>query len=177
MATWLDADIKDSTQNWVVVFFHHPPYSKGSHDSDKDSDSGARLGEMRRNFLPILEAGGVDLVLSGHSHVYERSMLIDGHYGTSTNLVAPMVLDARSGRVDLDGPYAKPAGNAPHKGAVYLVAGSSGQTSGGKLNHPAHWLSLNKLGSLVLDFDGAEVNVRFMGDAGQMRDYFTIRKK
>ncbi len=177
MARWLRADLADNTRDWLVAYFHHPPYSKGSHDSDKDSDSGARLGEMRRNFVPILEAGGVDLVLSGHSHVYERSLFVDGHYGTSTNLAAHMIVDARSGRVDLDGPYTKPAGMVPHKGAVYVVAGSSGQSSGGKLNHPVHWLSLNKLGSLVLDFDGPELNVRFMGDAGQMRDYFTIRKK
>ena len=36
---------------------------------------------MRQNALPILEADGVDLVLTGHSHSYERSFLLDGHYG------------------------------------------------------------------------------------------------
>lgn len=40
---------------------------------------------MRENALPILEAGGVDLVLNGHSHSYERSFLIDGHYGFSSS--------------------------------------------------------------------------------------------
>jgi hypothetical protein len=38
---------------------------------------------MRKNVLPILEAEGVDLVISGHSHNYERSYLIDGFYGFS----------------------------------------------------------------------------------------------
>ena len=42
--------------------------------------------EMRQNALPILEAYGVDLVLTGHSHSYERSFLIDGHYGASSTL-------------------------------------------------------------------------------------------
>jgi len=41
------------------------------------------MRDMRENALPILEAAGVDLTLAGHSHVYERSFLIDGHYGTS----------------------------------------------------------------------------------------------
>ncbi len=41
---------------------------------------------MRQNFLPLLEAWGVDLVLSGHSHSYERSFLLDGHYGVSSTL-------------------------------------------------------------------------------------------
>ena len=39
--------------------------------------------EMRENVVPILEDYGVDLVLTGHSHAYERSFLIDGHYGIS----------------------------------------------------------------------------------------------
>ena len=34
--------------------------------------------------MPALEAAGVDLVLSGHSHSYERSVLMRGHYGDNT---------------------------------------------------------------------------------------------
>ena len=36
---------------------------------------------MREKVVPILEQYGVDLVLCGHSHVYERSYLINKHYG------------------------------------------------------------------------------------------------
>ena len=43
-----------------------------------------QLVEMRENIMPILEARGVDMVFSGHSHIYERSMLIDGAYATPT---------------------------------------------------------------------------------------------
>src|SRR4029450_1136767 len=63
MAQWLQRDLADTTQDGIIAFWHHPPYSKGSHDSDTQTP----LIEMRQNFLPILEAGGVDLVLSGHS--------------------------------------------------------------------------------------------------------------
>ena len=35
---------------------------------------------MRQYIMPIIESGGVDLLLTGHSHIYERSMLIDGAY-------------------------------------------------------------------------------------------------
>ncbi len=41
------------------------------------------MQDMREHALPLLEAAGVDLVLSGHSHMYERSYLIDCHYDTS----------------------------------------------------------------------------------------------
>ncbi|MEI6356703.1 MAG: metallophosphoesterase, partial [Verrucomicrobiota bacterium] len=155
----------------------HPPYTKGSHDSDKRSDSDGRMAQMRENILPILEAGGVDLVLTGHSHGYERSFLLDGHYGTSTNLVASMIKDRRDGRPDGDGAYTKSGGLRPHEGAVYIVSGSAGQASGGKLDHPAMYLSLNKLGSLVIDIDGPVAEVKFIGSKGQVRDYFSLRKQ
>src|SRR5690606_119797 len=71
MATWLREDLESTTQDWVIAFFHHPPYSKGSHNSDNPTGSDRELLEMREGILPILEAGGVDLVLSGHSHSYE----------------------------------------------------------------------------------------------------------
>lgn len=178
MARWLKADLESTQQDWIIAFFHHPPYSKGSHDSDNPKDSGGRLADMRQNLLPILEEGGVDLVLCGHSHSYERSYLLDGHYSVSTNLVpARMIKNGGDGRPDGTGAYLKPVGTQPHEGAVHLVAGSSGQISGGKLNHPVMYLSLNKLGSLVLDIDARETRVTFLGDKGQIHDYFSLRKQ
>ena len=67
-------------------------------------------------------------------------------------------------------------GPAPHEGAIYVVAGSSGQTSGGDLNHPVNFLSLNVLGSLVLDFDGHRLDATFIDDKAVVRDTFTILK-
>ncbi len=177
MATWLKTDLASTARDWIVCFFHHPPYSKGTHDSDKRSDSGGRLVEMRENFVPILEQGGVDLVLTGHSHDYERTFLLDGHYGSSTNLTRAMIRNGGNGRDDGDGAYAKPVGTVSHAGAVYIVTGSAGQTSGGKLNHPAMYVSLNKLGSVAVDVDGPEMRVTYVGTLGQVRDYFTLRKK
>ena len=48
-----------------------------------DSDAAADLTAIRESVLPILEDHAADLVLAGHSHAYERSILLDGHYGTS----------------------------------------------------------------------------------------------
>jgi len=173
MLTWLQEDVMATDRTWVIAFWHHPPYSKGSHDSDNEIE----MAEMRANALPILEAAGVDLVLSGHSHSYERSYLLDGHYGVSTTLTSSMILDSGSGRVSGPGAYTKGAGSpAPHDGSVYVVAGSSGQVSGGALNHPAMFLSLNVLGSLVLEIAGPQLNGRFLDDAGVWRDEFTLYK-
>ena len=84
MFDWLEQDLAATSQDWIIAYWHHPPYSKGFHDSDDPADSSGRLVFMRENALPILEDHGVDLVLSGHSHSYERSYMIDGHYGYSS---------------------------------------------------------------------------------------------
>ena len=173
MLTWLANDLAATTQPWIIAFWHHPPYSKGSHDSDTDIE----LIEMRQNALPILEAAGVDLVLTGHSHSYERSYLLDGHYGSSSTLTPSMIRDGGSGRVDGTGAYGKSAlDSVPHEGAVYAVAGSSGQTSAAPLNHPVMFISLLKLGSMVLDIDGNRLDARFIDNTGATGDYFTIVK-
>jgi hypothetical protein len=173
MMTWLQNDLAANTKDWLIAFFHHPPYSKGSHNSDTES----QLIQMRQNAGPILESHGVDLVLSGHSHSYERSMLIDGHYGSSGTLTSAMIFDNGSGREDGSGAYVKSAtGPVPHEGTVYAVPGASGQTSGGTLNHPAMYVSLNVLGSMILDVDGDRLDATYLDSAGTRRDYFTVIK-
>jgi hypothetical protein len=173
MATWLRADLASSTRQWTIAFWHHPPYTKGSHNSDTETE----LVQMRQTFLPILEEAGVDLVLAGHSHSYERSYLIDGHYGTSSTFTNAMKKDGGSGRPDASGAYGKPTlGPGTHEGAVYAVAGSSGQTSGGLLNHPAMFISLNNLGSMVLDVNGDTLDAKFLRENGEVWDYFRIVK-
>lgn len=163
MLTWLARDLAANRAEWTIAFFHHAPYSKGSHDSDAERE----LAEMRQNAVPILDMGGVDLVLSGHSHSYERSVLLTGHTGPSTTLSGAMVLDANSGASLPLGGYRKVKGTP---GAVYVTAGSSGQVSGGSLNHPVMTTSLNTLGSLVIDVDGPRLQVRFLSSTGVERD-------
>src|SRR5215208_7132263 len=173
MATWLRSDLASTTRQWTIAFWHHPPYSKGSHDSDTDPI----LAQMRQNFLPILEEAGVDLVLAGHSHSYERSYLIDGHYGTSSTFTNAMKKDGGSGRADVTGAYNKGTlGPGPNEGSVYAVAGSSGQIAGGTLNHPAMFISLNNLGSMVLDINGNTLDAKFLRENGAIADYFRIVK-
>ena len=177
MATWLQSDLAATTRLWIIAFWHHPPYTKGSHNSDTETP----LIEMRANFLPILEAGGVDLVLSGHSHVYERSKFIDGFTATPTLATSGTFKNSGSGRENETGVYSKSlTGSMSHKGAVYAVVGSSGQISGGSLNHPVMYLSLNNLGSLVLDITGNRLDAKFLRESGispAVADSFSIVKK
>ena len=129
---------------------------------------------MRENVLPILDAGGVDLVLGGHSHSYERSFLIDGHYGYSESLALEMIKDPGDGRESGNGVYGKEP--EPHSGVVYTVCGSSGQISGGALDHPVMVASHRLLGSLVIDVNGDRLDAGFLDSTGVVRDSFTISK-
>ncbi len=180
MATWLKADLAATTRDWIIAFFHHPTYSKGTHNSDNDVDSGGRMNDMRQTFLPLLEAGGVDLILTGHSHVYERSWLIDGHYGKSeTFQAATHAKQKGDGRADGEGVYRKPRIRAPHKGEVSIVTGSAGHASAKPvpLNHPVFYLSLNEAGSSVVDVDGLELDFVFLNEKGEKRDWFRLVKE
>jgi hypothetical protein len=177
MLSWLAADLAATEQDWIVAFWHRPPYSKGSHDSDVEIN----MIQMRENAGPILEAGGVDLVLAGHSHNYERSFLLDGHYGTSDTLTSEMILDDGDGDPLGDGAYRKPSvGPSPHEGAVYVVAGSSSLIKApgkeGPLDHPAMASSLNMIGSLVIEVDGDRLDARFIDSLGITQDRFSIVK-
>ncbi len=173
MLNWLQNDLAANTKEWTIAFWHHPPYSKGIHDSDVDIES----IEMRQNALPILESFGVDLVLSGHSHDYQRSYLIDGHYGPSSTFTNAMKKNGGSGRPAETGAYTKPQGQSSRQGAVYTVAGSSGYlVGGGPLNHPAMFISLLELGSMVLEINGSRLDAIFLSDTGVVRDSFTISK-
>ena len=179
MMTWLESDLADNDKTWVIAFWHHPPYSKGSHDSDSAGE--VQMTEMRQNFLPVLEAWGVDLVLTGHSHSYERSFLLDGHYGLSSSLdlsdPSVNVLDWGDGNEAGNGAYEKSnVVAAENEGAVYVVAGSSGKISGGALNHPAMLVGLNNLGSMVVDVAGNRLDAVFIDDNGLVRDQFTLLK-
>jgi len=174
MLQWLQADLADTTSDWIIAFWHHPPYTKGSHDSDYEFE----LIEMRQNALPILESFGVDLVLSGHSHSYERSYLINGHYGGSSTISPVNYVNGGNGRTNGDGAYLKPAGGmGAGGGTVYVVDGSSGgQFGGGSLDHPAMHYSVLTAGSLVIDIDGLKLDASFVTASGTVDDSFTLFK-
>ena len=174
MMTWLEADLAANDKEWVIAFWHHPPYSKGSADSDEQW----RSINLRWNAVPILERYGVDLVLTGHTHAYERSYLIDGHYGLSDTFTDALKKGPGDGSATGDGAYQKPATvGAPHAGAVYVVAGNAGVIkTGGSLDHPAMPVSFRILGSMVLDVNGSRLDAMFLDSNGSIWDAFTILK-
>jgi hypothetical protein len=61
---WLRQQLSNSTASWKICFFHHPFYSHARfHGEDVD---------LRNQLEPIFQKYGVNVVLNGHQHVYER---------------------------------------------------------------------------------------------------------
>jgi hypothetical protein len=136
---------------------------------------------MREKYLPVLEANGIDLVICGHSHVYERSYLIQKHYGTSGgfNRNTHMV-DSTSGNPDTEGPYVKYTyGPNKDKGTVYAVVGNSGKTNEtvGALPCMLKGLANNEVGSMILNVKGNTLTATYYKSDGTEFDKFAIVKK
>jgi acid phosphatase type 7 len=175
MLRWLEQDLIATDKDWIIAFWHQPPYTWGSHNSDFERD----LIEMRENAVPLLESYGVDLVLCGHSHVYERTFLLNGHYGHSTNFnKTSMALNAGLGSDGNGGRYEKPAGGlGANRGAVYVVCGNSGDGGAGAFPlHPAMATNHGGFGSVILDIDGLRLDVRYLTEQGSTEDWFTLDK-
>jgi hypothetical protein len=139
---WLDKDLAATTQPWKVVFFHHPPWSSGEH--------GSQLS-VRRNYAPIFEKYGVDLVLTGHDHNYERSK--------------PMKGDAVA-----------PAGT---RGIVYLVVGSGGATLRAFPGSQPSWTAVRDnqvYGFMDVVVDGGTLTAKLITSTGAVRDTLTLTK-
>lgn len=172
MAQWLKADLEKTKAEFLIAFFHHPPYTKGSHDSDKEG----QLIEMREHIMPILESGGVDVVFTGHSHIYERSMLIDGAYQTPTTADG-VILDDGDGDPAGDGAYRKSQGLAPNNGVVQIVTGHGGTGVRRMGTIPLMKRIIVENGSCLFTIGGDTITGEMLNLEGEIRDTFAITKK
>jgi hypothetical protein len=70
---WLTNDLAHSAKPWKILFFHSPLISSSLHRYDDFNTNGRLDGqELREILLPVAQKYGVQLVLSGHDHNYER---------------------------------------------------------------------------------------------------------
>lgn len=178
-AVWLKADLAANTKRWTIAYWHHPPYTMGSHNSDLEFFD---LGLVRSRFIRILETRKVDLILCGHSHDYERSKLMKGHYGLESSFNASNHnLSTQSGIYDgtpNSCPYIKDSINAKN-GTVYVVSGSAGQLGGTQVQFPhnaMHYSNATNGGSLILDIQNNRLDAQWLCADGIVRDKFTIYK-
>jgi 3',5'-cyclic AMP phosphodiesterase CpdA len=118
--TWLDKELaaarQDANIDWIVVCMHQVAISTA------DMFNGADLG-IREEWLPLFDRYGVDLVVCGHEHHYERSHPIRGREGNAT--LTPLPVATALDVIDTT------------KGTVHMVIGGGGTSS------PSNQLFLN----------------------------------
>ncbi len=99
---WLTNDLVRTTKPWKIVFFHQPMRSSGPHGAqDRDLDGVLEVPQIREALLPVLTRHGVQLVLNGHDHDWERFAPTDGLHcvvsgGGGAFLYQPVERDAAS---------------------------------------------------------------------------------
>ena len=106
---WLEAELAATRRNpaidWIVVCMHQVAISTADHSN------GADLG-IREEWVPLFDKYGVDLVVCGHEHHYERSHPIRGQQPNPTLTPIPAQTDLRE--IDTT------------QGTVHMVIGGGG---------------------------------------------------
>ncbi|PSL23120.1 purple acid phosphatase family protein [Chitinophaga ginsengisoli] len=175
---WVKRDLEaNKNKQWVIAYWHHPPYTMGSHNSDNEME----LVHIRENFIRILERYGVDMVLCGHSHDYERTRLMKGHYGMeATYSAAQHNLSQSSGLYDGSEnscPYVKDSSN---QGTVYVLSGSAGKLGGTQPGYPhdaMQYANATDGGATMLEVQGNRLDLKWICADGVIRDHFTVMKE
>lgn len=78
---WLIKDLINIEKPYVIVTFHHPPFSSSEHGSSF---------YLRLYLKPIFEYFNVDIVFNGHDHSYERGKVNGVNYIVTGGGGAPL---------------------------------------------------------------------------------------
>ena len=141
---WVEQDLAANTGAWTVAYMHYPPWSSGEHGSQLN---------IRKQFAPLFEKYGVDLVLTGHDHDYERTQPMTGNGVAASGKKAP----------------------------VYLVVGSGGASlrDMSTSSKPAWTVLRNNVdhGYLDVKAEGGTLTAQMLTPAGKVMDSFTLTKE
>ena len=166
---WLLNDLENNTKKWTILFQHFPAFTHGTHNSDTSSE----CVEFREKITPIIYQNNIDLVLHGHSHVYERTYFMYNFTGLSADWSSSYITQPTS-------PYNKTLS----AGTIFIVVGNGGQ--GGPVGTSGTWphsamtaYDRSTWASLVIDITGTTtqtMTVRAINSSGTIIDSFQIIK-
>lgn len=152
---FLKADLLMTKANknidWTIVFFHRPFYS--SADSD--------ITNMRRTYHPVFDKFGVDLVLQGHSHNYQRSYPL---YYNDTIHSEPIITDNEQSQYD------NPSGT------IFVIVGTGGESVQPVSKKPFLASTYVGYGCIDVEIKGKSMNVEYYSDTNNIIDKFSISK-
>jgi hypothetical protein len=140
MFDWLRQDLSQTPQPWKIVALHHSAYSTGPHGSDS---------RVQSKLSPIFEAYGVDVVFSGHDHIYQRSQPLRGEQVTTVE----------------------------QGGIVYIVSGAGSAASYGC--NTAFWTVISYCSQSYglyarVEVSGNSLIVEAVDEAGEVKDNYVV---
>ena len=100
----LEASFQDSSILWKIVFLHKPMYTSAKFD-EKDSE------ELKNTFHELFEKYEVDLILSGHTQYYQRSLPLSYN---NDNPTYPVIMDQNNNEYE------------NNEGIIFVTAGTAG---------------------------------------------------
>ena len=161
VANDLEETSKDEEINWIIVAFHKPAYTSMSEEPSIMSNTA-----FIKSYHPLFDKYGVDLVLQGHNHIYERSYPLAYNI---TNSSAPIITSERISE------YKDPIGE------IYSTVGTAGAPLFRPLNKENHFpVQLMDFGILNIDINdynsSSSMTAKFHLNSGPVADYFRIIK-
>ena len=157
----LAAAAANSNIDWIIVYFHKPMYSSPSSCSSCSGES-----SLRDIYHPIFDQYGVDIVLEGHTHDYQRSFPIKFNSNSKSN---PTITDTNRNN------YIDPVGE------IHAIVGTGG-VNFHSLSSQKSFIAFqqsNRFGYLNIDIQNNGTNLigKFISnEGGALLDQFTISK-
>jgi Calcineurin-like phosphoesterase len=157
-------DLKKAESNsnvkWKIVSLHEPFYSSPNTCGDSGCSGNKTFRDL---FHPLFDKYGVDIVLEGHIHNYERSYPIMYNAEDSSK---PIITNCNKNTYD-----------NPH-GQIYSIVGTGGVNLHG-LSDKAPYIASqqdSKFGILNIQITGNNLHATFISNDGSSMDQFTITK-
>jgi 3',5'-cyclic AMP phosphodiesterase CpdA len=130
----------NSSIEWIFVIFHKPFYSSLS--------SHIQEYIMREKYQPVFDKYGVDIVLQGHNHIYDRTLPIK----LNPNNISKPIVDESNDTNKFVNP----------EGSIYSVIGLGGRSSNIILNQPDYVAKQhNGFGFLSIEVNGKELDAKY----------------
>jgi len=156
----LEASSANSNIRWIIVNLHSPLYSSPNTCGDSACSGDKALRDV---YHPLFDRYGVDIVLEGHVHDYQRTYPI---WYNSHDSSSPLVTDCNRNS------YNNPVGQ------IYAIVGTGGVNLHG-LSGKASFTSNqqdSKFGTLNMHLTDNKLDAKFIANDGSMRDEFSVLK-
>ena len=163
---FVENDLKKASGNtkikWIIVTLHKPLYTSPNSCSSSSCKSSTSL---INTYHHLFDRYGVDVVLQGHLHNYQRTFPVEYN---SKNPTSPTVISK-----------SKSIYNDP-KGEIYVIVGTGGINFHGLKGKPSFVASQHtiRFGALTLTITnaGKTLDAKFYGNDRSVRDSFSIKK-